>query len=340
VNTPTSRWLVLGTTAAIVLSAACGRGQSAASADDPTRGPDPKHHASDGAARMRALRLTHAEVRRRLGPHRWEARHTVSTAVAGKAAESLTETFRLECGAGATCHGLYENSAEYGQELFHEGDVTFFRQRYQRFLRFTEEPEETALRLEGIWGIVPATAELLGRFLALSPQGSASAAGRPGQRYRLDLRSVPLPAPTESGSRAWRAKLRAEKLAGTALLDRATGVPLQVTLSYTVTAPRDGVTVTIQGELQATVTEAGKPVAIALPKDFDEASPRTRDALVERRLLGNLPRNPGWFRGGGPKVGGPGGKGPDVGGGAGEPRPGGMRPRAAGMAPGMAPAAE
>jgi len=131
----------------------------------------------------------------------------------------------------------------------------------------------------------------------MTPAGQTTVAGRSASRYKLSLgKGVPT---AHTGRRAWRARLKAMRIEGEAQLDTASGAVLALKVTYAVSAPKAGRTVTITGDFDGAVVEAGKPQVIKPPADFAVARARPREAR-ELRMLGSQRLNPGWFRGGGP----------------------------------------
>ncbi len=243
--------------------------------------------------------MSHSVAWKHLGGHRFRATHRVSVKVDGKPDRDLVSRYELTCAPERDCHGREESSAEYGVELYRMGEQTFFRHRYQRFMRFSEEPEEANRRIQRIWGAAAAVVELLGSRLAVTPAGETTAAGRRATRYKLSRQHGP-PA-RASGARAWRKKMQVLSVKGEALLDTATGAPLGITISYSVSAPKGAHRVTISGQLEASVLQAGASQKITPPRDFIVARPRPRETR-DLRMLGSHRLNPGWFRGGGPQA--------------------------------------
>jgi hypothetical protein len=292
----TVRRLVTGFPVVLCL-AVVGCGRSPGPEAKARKGINPAHHARSVAARTAALRMDHATARGHLGGHRYEARHRVRVTVDGQPDRAFEDRYWLRCTGGSDCYGRQDNSLEYGVEFYRIGEQTYFRHRYQRFGRFAEEPEEARRRVERIWGAGAAVIELLQGHLSLTPSGEATVAGRPAKRYRLSLgKAMPM---VYSGRRAWRSRLKAMHIEGEALLDETTGVVLALKVRYAVSVPKSGRTVTITGELDSAVTEAGKPQVIKPPADFAVARARPREAR-ELRMLGSHRLHPGWFRGGGP----------------------------------------
>jgi len=271
----------------------CGRGRPAASPD----ATDPRNHARNAAARLRAFELTSADVRGRIGGHQYQARHRISVTVDGRPDQSFEDRYVLRCTRKGACYGRHDNSLEYGLELYRLGDQTYFRNRYQRFMRFSEEPEEAARRIQHIWGTGSAVVELLRRHMKITPAGAVTTAGRSAARYRLSLGASRVLV-REHGPRAWRALLRPLRIAGEAALDQKTGVVLSLQLTYEVRVPKGGQTVKIAGEFRGALTNPGKNPSIKPPTDFVVARPRAREKQ-QLRLLRSHRLNPGWFRGGG-----------------------------------------
>jgi hypothetical protein len=279
--------------------AACGRAPGARRRAEES--VSPARHAQSVVARLAALRLDHAKARLLLGGHRYRAVHRVSVTLDGKPDRAFEDRYELRCNPDADCYGRQDNSLEYGVEFYRIGEQTYFRHRYQRFLRFSEEPDEAGLRAERIWGAGAAIVELLGGYLVLTPAGQGTVAGRPSSRYKLSLgdgKGIPA---IRSGRRSWRTRLKAMRIEGEAQLDTATGVVLAIKVTYAVSAPKGAHTVTITGDFDGSVVEAGKVQAIKPPADFAVARARPRDAR-DLRLLGSARLNPGWFRGGGPRA--------------------------------------
>jgi len=248
---------------------------------------------------MAALRLDHATVRGLLGAHSYRAVHRVRVTLDGQPDRAFEDRYLLRCNGKTDCYGRQENSLEYGVEFYHLGDQTYFRHRYQRFLRFSEEPDEAGRRVERIWGVGAAIVELIQGGLVVTSDGESTVAGRRASRYKLSL-GTGLPA-IHSGRRAWRAGLKPMRIEGEVQLDTATGVVLALKVTYAASAPKGGRTVTIAGEFDGTVVEAGKAQVIKPPTDFAVARARPREAR-ELRMLGSQRLHPGWFRGGGPRA--------------------------------------
>lgn len=260
---------------------------------------DPRQHASSAVARRAALHLSDSEVRKRLGGYRFQAQHRIASTVDGKPDRAWSEDYLLLCRKNGDCHGRLQNSREYGVEFVRLGEQTYFRHRYQPYLRFHEEPDQAEHRIQRIWGIGAAVVDLVGRFVDLAPIGKGQVAGRAVVRYQLKRRARPRKA-AEQGRRAWRASMTVKKVSGEVALDAATGVPLSLKIDYAVTAPRKGHTVGISGSLQGQITAVGSPGAVTAPTQFTQAKSRRREVLDERHLLHDWRLNPGWFRGGGP----------------------------------------
>ena len=277
--------------------AACGRSPGPeGKADKALR---PARHARSVAARMAALRMDHARVHGLLGAHRYRAKHQVRVTVNGQPDRAFEDRYVLRCAGKSDCYGRQDNSLEYGVEFYRIGEQTYFRHRYQRFMRFTEEPEEARRRMERIWGAGGAVIELLQAHLVATPAGEATVAGRSASRYKLSLgRGLPA---VHTGRRSWRSRLKAMRIEGEAALDKATGVVLTLRVSYAVSAPKGGRTVTLAGVFDGAVVEAGKAQVIKAPADFAVARSRPREAR-ELRMLGSQRLHPGWFRGGGPQA--------------------------------------
>jgi hypothetical protein len=295
----TVRSLLISLQAALLALAlaACGRARVSERRAGP--GVVPARHRQSVAARLVALRMEHVQARRILRDHRYEARHAVRVTLDGRPDQAFEDRYELRCAGPSDCYGRQDNSLEYGLEFYRIGELTYFRHRYQRYLRFAEEPAEARLRVERIWGAGAAVIELLQGHLALTPAGETTAAGRPASRYKLAPgQGVPR---VHHGRRAWRSRLKVISVSGEALLDKATGVPLSLRVSYAVAAPKAGRTVTLTGTFEGAVREAGKPLVLRPPVDFRVARARPRDSQ-DLHLLGSHRLNPGWFRGGGPQA--------------------------------------
>ena len=316
-------------------------------ADGAARQADPAAHSRSEEARWAALAMPHRRVREALGGHRFEARHEVSSRIGEEPGRALVEEYLLECGPKGDCHGRLNNSREYGVEFVRVGEATFFRHRYQDFLRFSEEREESERRVEHLFGIGAATLELLYSGVRLLPAGEAAIGGRKAARYRLTSSKMPRPVAGTRGAKAWRARLKVERADGELWLEKDTGAPVRVEVRYRVSAPKGGRMVVLTGSLRTEIKAIGKPVEVKPPPRFTEASPRDRESLDLRALLGDHRLNPGWFRGGGPHAArdrergqrptppgsqvGPAGMGPGV------TRTMGPGPRAAGEDPASSP---
>ena len=243
--------------------------------------------------------MNHATAHGLLGAHRYRALHRVRVTLDGQPDRSFEDRYELRCAGKSDCYGRQDNSLEYGVEFYRIGEETYFRHRYQRFLKFTEEPAEARRRSEHIWGAGAAIIELLQGHLVVTPAGEITVVGRPASRYKLSRgRGLAL---SYTGRRAWRSRLKALGIEGEAVLDKATGAVLTLRVTYAVSAPKAGRTVTIAGTFDGAVVEVGKPLAIAAPADFKVARSRPREAQ-ELQMLGSQRLYPGWFRGGGPQA--------------------------------------
>lgn len=306
--------------------AVVGCGRSPAAEQGAVKGVSPALHARSEAARLAALHMDHPAARRLLGGHRYKALHRVRVTLGGQPDRSFEDRYELRCAGKGDCYGRQDNSLEYGVEFYRIGEQTYFRHRYQRFLRFSEEPAEARRRVARIWSAGAAIIELLEGHLKTTPAGEVTVAGRAASRYKLSRGSGA--ARIYGGRRAWRGRLKALKVEGEAVLDKATGAPLSLRVRYAVSAPKDGRTVTISGEFDGAVSQVGKPQVIKPPTDFAVARTRPRETQ-ELRLLGSHRLNPGWFRGGGPQAARRGASSGAMGRGAQRPRAvmGAMAPR-------------
>jgi hypothetical protein len=296
---------VLGALGALGVAGVAGCGGRTPVGGQSAARVDPADHVKSPAARRRALTLTHAEVRERVGGHVFRATHRLSSSLDGQTEQSWVDRYELRCRQSGDCYGRHHNSLEYGVEFFRLGEHTYFRHRYQSFLRFSEAPREAERRVERIWGVGAAVIRLVGRQLSLRRDGEVQVAGRTGVRYRLQRRKKPRADPpaglgSDRGSRAWRARLQVTRLTGEAVLDRDTGVPLRLAADYRITAPKQGKTVAIAGKLEGALSEVGGAPEVSAPEDYTPAIARRREVLDEKALLRDERLNPGWFRGGGP----------------------------------------
>ncbi len=319
---------------ALLTFSGCGRSPTAQRRAGKT--VQPANHPRSVVARMAALRMDHATAGRLLAGHRYKAVHRVRVTLDDKPDQSFVDQYALRCTGRGDCYGRQDNSLEYGVEFYRIGEHTYFRHRYQRFVRFSEEPEEADRRVERIWGAGAAVIELLGDHLKTTAAGETHVAGRSAIRYKLSRGTGAVQ--VHSGRRAWRGRLKAMRIEGEAALDKATGVMLALKVSYAVSAPKNGRTVTLSGSFDGGLVEVKKPQVIKPPADFAVAQSRRRESR-ELRLLGSHRLNPGWFRGGGPQAARRGGS---MRPGRGAMRSAAMRPRPGHMArpvmarPGMA----
>jgi len=259
----------------------------------------PANHGRSVVARLAALRMDHRTAHGLLGAHRYRAKSRVRVTLDGVPDRAFEDRYWLRCTGKTDWYGRHDNSLEYGVEFYRIGDHTYFRHRYQRFSRFSEEPREARRRVERIWGAQAAIIELLQGHLSVTPAGEGTVAGRPASRYNLSLgKGVPT---VYVGRRAWRDGLKAMRIEGEAQVDRATGVVLALKVVYAVSAPKNGRTVTITGEFDGAVVEVGKAQVIKPPADFAVARARPRETR-DLRMLGSHRLHPGWFRGGGPQA--------------------------------------
>lgn len=256
-------------------------------------------HASSQEVRLRAVTLSYADLRKVAPGHVLKARHAVSAWVAGKVDRSYVEEVTLSCTAKGRCRGRYNTDQETGMEFVLASPHIYFRQRYQPFLRFEEEPEESLLRLENVWSVVTAPFALIKRYLHLVPKGDQKGAGRTGSLYRVERKVGAFPSKGTLRHRAWRDSLLVTRLEGDVVLDRVTGVPLSLKLSYEVTVTKNKFPIQLKGTLEATMTSFGEDPTVPIPSKFTIASPLQRDKVDEDQLLKGTQLNPGWFRGGG-----------------------------------------
>lgn len=236
----------------------------------------------------RALMMPHHDVLAALGPHTVSITTHTTVEEAGKVTTELGDQTTLEIGEGATFHGLYTNTGDYGREVTFVDGTLYLRPRYQRWhARAPETTAEPGELRDAFFEPIAATWELLAPGVEPSGQGTAEVAGRAGTKIAIKMSPRPArPAEEKLAQRTWREQRTVEDVSGEVILDTAKGVPLAVKLSGTVGFSRDGRRFQMKTSLTATLASIGTPVAITAPSaDEIVATPERRREVDERDYL-------------------------------------------------------
>jgi hypothetical protein len=239
---------------------------------------------------LRALALPGAEIDRRLGARRVEARSTIEVAAGGRAPEKLEETFTLDSDGAGAFHVVHDNSRGVGMEAIATGGELYTRPRHGKFARRRPEGDESA-RLRQLVERAPyGMLEPLGRFCAVKDAGSVQLAGRSGRKLALSTNGSPGDAPEEKAPpRKWRETIEVRVLDGELVLEPASGALLGAKLeaSYRFTRSTD------QDKEPVAVTvhfsyDTNPPAPIAAPVESVPAPRRPRPLLDKQALLEGL----------------------------------------------------
>ncbi|HEY3359865.1 MAG TPA: hypothetical protein VGQ83_41830 [Polyangia bacterium] len=289
------RWPLLLSIAVAALGGGCGSG--GAPAAPAAAGAAPPAWLARGtlgpAEVSAALGAPHAELWRRLGPHRFEAKTKVRVSVPGQPADELEDEYLLEAGAGGRFHARHQNSRDQGFEHYVLDRDLYVRPRYGRFVRRRADEGEADRVRENAFGAVGALGDLVGRFAAGRSEGPVTAGGRPAVRVRLALAPTPRPlAAAPEGARAWRATVAVQALAGTLDLDAASGLPLAANVTATFTFRQGDREVTAQLE-HASAVATGVDLPLAAPDHLTEPARRRYHVEQQQLLEGLIPPGAG-----------------------------------------------
>jgi hypothetical protein len=194
----------------------------------------------DRQTSLRALRMSHRAVAARLGAHKISCRSSLETTLPGTTPQRVDQEVTLQRDAQGRFSAVKTTHPQYGNEVIWTGEFLFPRLRYGKFLKRRARPEEPLEIADRMVGLLPAYVRLLGRFLAVEPDGTARFLGREVVRVKLALAPSPAPpAPLPGAARRWRQSIVAKEIQGQALLDAKSGAPLSVDLRarYTFSPP-------------------------------------------------------------------------------------------------------
>ncbi|HJZ88662.1 MAG TPA: hypothetical protein VKN99_25990 [Polyangia bacterium] len=244
--------------------------------------------AADPAEFGKIVRMPAREVAARLGAFRSAEGSQLRVTLAGKL-DALDESVKLEVDGQGQWHGWRENSREAGVEAWMTGDALVVRMRYSKpVLRRAESSQADELR-ENLFGDAAAYWELIERFAQLSDEGAVQVAGRPARRVRISLRGSPRSADEPpQPERKWRQGVVVRALAGSALIDQQTGVPLALAWTASYAFPKAGQQAQAEIALKRELADVGAAIAVEAPRDAVPSPVRTRSELERRELLDGL----------------------------------------------------
>lgn len=220
------------------------------------------------------LRLTHDDVARRLGPHRFEMRLRTRAWDGAAPDQDREERATLEVAAGGDFHLVHEIGRDDGREAVWVGGVLYTRHRYGAFLT-RGGGAETAPKLgEEIWGTLAAQMDAIAHGVDVSQEGGRLVV-RAAARPRAPARQ-PFP------EKKWRETVVVESAEGVAALDA--GVPVDVTLRATYRFAKEGHAPRVSLEYAHRVVRASP--AIAAPEGAIPTPTRRSLEDERKRLLG------------------------------------------------------
>lgn len=238
----------------------------------------------------RAIALPHHRVAALLGPHRLAITSSFEVSEAGQVVDQLTDELNIDFASPAAWHGTSNNSADYGREtIFLDGSL-FLRARYQRWHQRppTNDAEPAALA-DRFYDAGAATWDLLSPSIAVSDKGATTVAGKAARKIAITSAASPhKPAKEALAQRKWRESRTVEAVEGEAVLDVATGAPLQLSLRGTVGFMREGKAYSMRVTLTSAVASLGAPSITAPdPAEVVQTPVRMhevdeRDKLLER----------------------------------------------------------
>jgi len=235
---------------------------------------------------LRLIRLSHDEVLRRVGAHRFSSTDRIVITV-GDSTDVLEEKHTLEVSRDGAYRAVTENSKDQGREIvFVAGDI-FVRPRYGTFIRRRPESGEASRLRAETFGTLPAALEYLGRFVDVKDEGTATWEGRDVRQFALGLLHQPRPHKVEDQpARAWRSTVEVQELSGTVRIDVKTRCVLQAALKAQYTFRRGDETARATFQYDGTLLPATE-VAIAVP-DHVPRPVRRRYHAEQQELLKGL----------------------------------------------------
>lgn len=248
----------------------------------------------------RALALPYHDVIAALGPHTFAISTSTAVDEGGKRVDELSDQTKIELGDKGAFSAVYTSSADYGREAMFVDSKLYLRPRYQRWHgRAPEHPDEPSQIRDSFFAPISATWELFAPGVELTDQGTAQVAGRAGRKIAIKLApSAGTPAAESLAQRKWREGRSIEAVSGEVVLDADKGVPLAMKLTGTIGFSRDGRRFAMKVTLDATASEIGKAIAVAIPPADQVVSTPERLREVDDRdflLQGIAPplrRNP------------------------------------------------
>ena len=284
----------------LVAAMACGRSSGVSDEQLGTlvvepKGTDKKIDVARAASETdelgRAIEQRYEKVLADIGAHTITIKTETIVDEAGKPVSQLVDETVIENGDSAY-RAVYANTADYGRETIFVGGKLYLRPRYQRWHgRMPENPAEPVEIRESFYGALPATWDLVGYAAELTDRGVVQVAGKSGRKIEVKLAPSPGKAPREQlAQRKWREGRSVEALSGHVVLDADNGSPLAAELAASVAFSRDSRSFVMKLKLSSTVSNVGKPAAIAAPPEGEVVATPGRMREVDDRdyLLQNI----------------------------------------------------
>jgi hypothetical protein len=300
--------LVVG--AAVLLGGCSGNEDRSAPEPERVTSPVPIDLAAiergERQATLRALRMPHRYLAARLGAHRVRCTSTLTTQAQAAEAQRVEQEVTMRVDADGHYTVTKNTHPQFGQEVIWTGSWLYPRLRYSKFIRRPARPDEPREIADRIYGLLPAYVRLLGPFISFEAR-AVRHLGRSAVRAELKLMAEPAGEPAARGAaRRWRQTIVVKSIAGTALLDAKTGVPLSVDLRARWTfsppagpIPATGIPTKIDRDAVGTmdlafsqrITDIGAVAKVAAPPEAETiANPRRIRLEIERQMLtGELP---------------------------------------------------
>jgi hypothetical protein len=235
---------------------------------------------------LRALAMPGREIDKRLGARRLDASSTLKVETAGKPAETLEETYRLDTDGRGGLKLVHDNSRSYGVEAVVAGGDLYVRPRYGKMVRRKPDGDEVDRLRASVEGVAGDYLELVERWLQVREEGRTQVAGRAAVRLKLSAGASPTPlAPSTDPSRKWRETVTVRFIDGEILLDVGSGALVGARLETSYTFERDGKPFTTTLSFKETTLPA-EP--IVTPTDAVAAPHRPRPMLDRQELLEGL----------------------------------------------------
>src|SRR5258708_3858432 len=170
----------------IVTLAACGRGPTEESLGLAAARPVAVDVARLATPRelVHALQLPGAELDKRLGAHRMEARSSLKMEPPGREVEQLDESYRVDSDGKGAVHLVHDNSRD-GLEAVALGGVLYVKPRYGHWTRRRPEGNDVERLRDNVEGVAAAYLELLSRWLVVKELPRTEINGHPAVRLAL-----------------------------------------------------------------------------------------------------------------------------------------------------------